>query len=150
LATIEIPKSVTEIGDGAFNGCSGLISAYVHATILSLPEAMFSGCDNLLYLELPERLQTVEKNAFAYVHALLVLKLNSTSTTTLSGEGLDGLQRFRIDLLVDRTIQSAYEKDEFWGSCRKINDSTTKTPDDISWDDYVKDRDFWDDFIQEN
>ncbi len=150
LSRIEIPKSVTEIGDGAFQNCHGLISAYVYATILSLPESMFYGCDKLRYLELPEKLQTVEDNAFDYVHALLVLKLNSTSTTPLTGEGLDGLQRFRIDLLVDREVQTAYQNDEFWGSCRKINDPTTKTPEDASWDEYVKDRDFWDDFIQEN
>lgn len=150
LESVDIPSSVTEIGDGAVQNCHGLISAYVYATILSLSESMFYGCDKLRYLELPEKLQTVEDNAFDYVHALLVLKLNSTSTTPLTGEGLDGLQRFRIDLLVDREVQTAYPNDEFWGSCRKINDPTTKTPEDASWDEYVKDRDFWDDFIQEN
>lgn len=150
LSRIEIPKSVTEIGYGVFNGCHGLTAAYIYATILSLPERMFYKCDNLLYLELPEKLKTVENDAFDYVHALLVLKLNSTSTTPLTGEGLDGLQRFRIDLLVDKTVEAVYKDDEFWGSCRKINDSTTETPESAFWDEYVADRDFWDDFIQEN
>ncbi|WP_443964454.1 leucine-rich repeat domain-containing protein, partial [Prevotellamassilia timonensis] len=46
LTSVNIPSSVTSIGEGAFSGCSGLRSVYVYAeTPPSIGANAFNGCD---------------------------------------------------------------------------------------------------------
>ena len=47
LASIEIPSSVTSIGDGAFQGCTGLTSIEIPSTLTSIGTRAFSGCPGL-------------------------------------------------------------------------------------------------------
>ena len=84
LKTISIPKSVTDIGNGAFFGCSGLRSVTVCSDKLSLSGAFpdSKNVENLIYADgctkavstgltsateviLPETLQTIDASAFA-------------------------------------------------------------------------------------
>ena len=44
---INIPNSVTSIGDGAFLGCSGLTSVTIPNSVISIGNYAFSGCNSL-------------------------------------------------------------------------------------------------------
>ena len=45
ITDIEIPDSVTSIGDGAFLGCSGLKAIKIPDSVTSINEYAFYGCD---------------------------------------------------------------------------------------------------------
>ena len=47
IKSVEIPKSVTSIGDWAFSGCSGLKSITIPDSVTSIGEDAFSGCSSL-------------------------------------------------------------------------------------------------------
>jgi len=47
LKSVEIPASVTEIGWEAFSGCTGLTSVEIPASVTKIGEWAFYGCDNL-------------------------------------------------------------------------------------------------------
>ena len=47
LTSIEIPSSVTSIGNSAFKGCTGLTSIEIPSSVTSIGDAAFSGCTGL-------------------------------------------------------------------------------------------------------
>lgn len=47
IIAASIPNGVTNIGEGAFQGCSGLITANIPTSITSLASRVFNGCTNL-------------------------------------------------------------------------------------------------------
>ena len=48
LTSVEIPASVTGIGDHAFDGCTSLVSVTIPASVTSIGWDAFAGCDNLV------------------------------------------------------------------------------------------------------
>ena len=52
LTSIEIPESVTSIGESAFRGCSGLTSITIPDSVTSIGDYAFRGCSGLtIYCE---------------------------------------------------------------------------------------------------
>ena len=49
-----IPNSVTIIANGAFSGCTNLISIEIPASVTGIAEGSFSGCDNLTSIKVDE------------------------------------------------------------------------------------------------
>jgi TolB-like protein len=47
LSSVTIPNSVTSIGDGAFEGCSGLSSVTIPNSVTSIGDGAFLGCSGL-------------------------------------------------------------------------------------------------------
>ncbi len=58
-----IPKSVTSIGNSAFEYCSGLTSIEIPEGVTSIGDWAFCGTD-LISIEIPESVMSVGKNAF--------------------------------------------------------------------------------------
>ena len=64
LRTIEIPKSVSWLGDGLVAGCQSLEHVSIPENIVRIPDRMFEGCTNLKKVELHEKLETIGDCAF--------------------------------------------------------------------------------------
>ena len=64
LASIEIPNSVTKIGDEAFIGCSSLTSIEIPNSVTSIGNNAFEGCSGLTSIEIPNSVTSIESNAF--------------------------------------------------------------------------------------
>merc|ERR1712000_512603 len=56
--------SLTNVGRGAFQGCSGLTSLTLPPSLTSVGEAAFQGCSGLTSLTLPPSLTSVATSAF--------------------------------------------------------------------------------------
>ena len=66
LTSIEIPNSVTSIGYGAFNGCTGLTSIDISNSVTSIGEYAFYGCTGLTSIEIPNSVTSIGEYAFSY------------------------------------------------------------------------------------
>ena len=61
---MEIPDSVTSIGDEAFYGCSSLDAAAFPESLESIGLKAFYGCDSLRSVIIPENVTAIGTNAF--------------------------------------------------------------------------------------
>lgn len=72
MTDIEIPRTVVEVGDYAFYGCSKLreVSFAKNSQLAVIGESSFAYCRNLYKIEIPTRLSEIKKNAFMYCYKL--------------------------------------------------------------------------------
>ena len=61
MTTIELPDSVTSIGDQAFSGCSSLTTIELPDSVTGIGDQAFWGCDNLT--------MTVQRDSYAAQYA---------------------------------------------------------------------------------
>ena len=59
-----IPDSVTEIGDRAFAGCSGLTSVTIPDSVTEIGDRVFAGCTGLMSVTIPDSVTDVGRQAF--------------------------------------------------------------------------------------
>ena len=81
MTSIEIPSSVTYIGEYVFSGCSSLKSVKLRANVLSISTNMFYGLSSLESIELPADLRTIGNYAFSYCSKLSSVNIPSTVTS---------------------------------------------------------------------
>lgn len=75
LKEIEIPDTVTSIGDGAFGYCAGLTKITIPDNVTSIGENAFEGCSGLEEVQLPEGLNSIGDSAFEQCTSLTSVKI---------------------------------------------------------------------------
>ncbi len=81
LATITLPSTVTALGNGPFDGCTSLKSAYIKAPITVTPYRFFSDCTSLQTVELPGTLQELYLRTFYNCSSLKSIALPASLQT---------------------------------------------------------------------
>ena len=64
LTSIQLPNSVTSIGDGAFWDCIGLVSVTIPNSVTKIERRTFYGCKNLTSVTIPNSVVTIGEYAF--------------------------------------------------------------------------------------
>ena len=67
---IQLPESVTEIGDRAFYGCDSLQNILLHDSVAKIGEEAFMSCGSLQSIVLPDSVNEIGDKAFGYCRAL--------------------------------------------------------------------------------
>lgn len=76
LTYVNLPDTLTSIGNYAFNGCTSLTEITLPASLTSIGQDAFYGCTSLSSIVLPEGLTAIAQSAFAICSALsLVIDL---------------------------------------------------------------------------
>ena len=71
LISINIPNSITTIGDRAFYGCESLIKINIPNSVTTIGEGAFLGCNSLTSITIPSSVVTIIGNPFYLWHGNL-------------------------------------------------------------------------------
>lgn len=77
MKRIEIPTSVTSIGNSAFFGCSSVASVVIPDSVTSIGNATFQGCSWLTSVSLGKTLVSLGRDAFKGCSSLSSLRVES-------------------------------------------------------------------------
>ena len=72
MTSIEIPSSVTSIGNSAFRGCSSLTSIEIPSSVTSMGDYTFDGCSSLTSIEIPSSVKSIGFYAFSGCSSLTI------------------------------------------------------------------------------
>ena len=85
IKDLVIPNSVTSIGDGTFEGCSGLTSVTIHNGVTSIGESAFDGCSGLTTVTIPNSVTSI--GIFAFFGCSGLTSVTIGNSVTYIGEG---------------------------------------------------------------
>lgn len=81
LTSIEIPNSVTVIGNGAFHGCSSLTSVTIPGGVTEIGYCAFEGCSNLTSVKISDGVEIICGDAFHDCNSLEYVSIPSSVVT---------------------------------------------------------------------
>ena len=81
LTSIVIPDSVTAIGDSAFSNCSSLTSIVIPNSVTGIGDGAFGGCSCLTSIVIPEIVTAISNGAFSYCSCLTSIVIPDSVTT---------------------------------------------------------------------
>ena len=85
----EIPNSVTSIGSGAFENCSGLTSVEIPNSVTSIGNSAFKGCTGLTSITIPNSVTSIGGFAFSGCSGLTSIVIPN-SVTSIGGSTFEG------------------------------------------------------------
>ena len=80
LTSVNIPSSVTRIGDGAFSGCSSLTSINIPSSVTEIGDWAFKGCTSLTNIDIPSSVTKIGKDTFYKCNSLTSVNIPSSVT----------------------------------------------------------------------
>ncbi len=84
-----IPNNVTEIGNYAFQGCTGLTSISIPNSVTSIGPAAFYNCTGLKKIKIPNKVEKIYENAFCGCSNLKIVDI---------GTGVTGIGAYAFQL----------------------------------------------------
>ena len=104
------PSSLTSIGNGAFSGCTSLISINIPSLVTNIGNGVFSGCTLLTSVTLPSSLTSIGNGAFSGCTSLISINIPSLVTSI-------GATAFRQSGLTSLTIPFSVTSIGFTAFC---------------------------------
>ena len=98
LAQIEIPDSVTSIGNYAFEGCESLTQIEIPDSVTSIGDRVFYSCSSLTQIEIPDSVTSIGISAFRKCSSLKQIEIpdSVTSIANCAFEGCESLTQIEI------------------------------------------------------
>ena len=76
-----IPDSVTSIGNGAFGGCTSLVSVTIPDSVTSIGIGSFYNCNSLISIEIPDSVTSIGENVFYNCESLTNITIPDSVTS---------------------------------------------------------------------
>ncbi|MBQ2123561.1 MAG: leucine-rich repeat domain-containing protein, partial [Bacteroidaceae bacterium] len=100
LTSLEIPNSVTSIGDDAFRYCSGLTSVEIPNSVTSIGGSAFFDCSSLTSVEIPNSVTSIGVHAFSSCDDLESIIVDEENSVYDSREGCNAVIETSSNTLV--------------------------------------------------
>lgn len=113
LTSVNIPSSVTRIGDGAFSGCSSLTSINIPSSVTEIGDWAFKGCTSLTNIDIPSSVTKIGKDTFFNCKGLKSIYVFSENVPTIGTGAFDGCDSKNCTLYVPNGTYDAYWLSEF-------------------------------------
>ena len=95
LKDVDIPNSVTSIGEYAFQGCKSLKEVNLPANLLAIEDGTFNNCISLNKVYLPNTLEKIGVSSFDRCQSLQLVQipegLHSISSKAFHNSGMESL-----------------------------------------------------------
>lgn len=85
---VNIPNSVTKIGNYAFDG-SGITNVIISDSVISIGDYAFNGCEKLSNIEIPDSVKSIGDYAFNHCYSLIDISI-PTSVTRIGNHAFSG------------------------------------------------------------
>lgn len=118
LTSVTIPNTVTYIGNNAFEGCSGLTSVTIGTSVTYIGSNAFTSCSNLPSITIPDSVTFIGNAAFWDCSKLETVYFNATHCTDGYSPFMDNLKTVIVGDNVD-CIGS-----EMFSNCRDLSSVT--------------------------
>ncbi len=86
---LNLPNSLTEIGEAAFYNCDNLQTLNLPSSIITIGDYVFRDCDGLQSVTLPASVQSIGQGAFGICENLTTINLSQTKITELPNSMFD-------------------------------------------------------------
>ena len=103
LISIVIPDSVTSIGSYAFEGCTGLISIVIPDSVKSIGSYAFEGCTGLISIVIPDSVTSIGYRAFWGCERLTSITIPN-SVTSIGDGAFNGCTGLTSIIITDSVI----------------------------------------------
>ena len=110
LTSIDIPSSVTLIESAAFFGCTGLTSIDIPSGVITISDSTFSSCTGLTSITIPEGVTTIGERAFSGCTSLTSITIPEGVATIKRGAffGCTGLKSINIPASVTEICEFSF------------------------------------------
>ena len=88
LTSVTIPSSVTSIGSYAFYGCSGLTSVTIPSSVTSIGSYAFYGCSEITSVSIPPSVTSIGSSAFQSCSKLTLISVDVANPNYSSTAGV--------------------------------------------------------------
>ena len=106
--SVDIPNTVTTIGEFAFIDCDNLTSIEIPNSVVTLLAAAFSNIDGLTSIVIPNSVETIDQTVFAENYNLTTVTIGS-SVKTIGREAFRGCSKITKVYCMSQTPPVAYE-----------------------------------------
>ena len=106
LTSINIPSGVTSIGDGAFSNCSSITSIDIPSGVTAIGTTSFSTCRSLTSITIPDSVTSIGSQAFLGCSGLTSIEIPS-SVTSIADWAFSGCSSFNtitVNAIVPPTL----------------------------------------------
>lgn len=112
IEDIIFPSSVTDIGYGAFYGCTNLVSVTFSEGLKSIGESAFAGCSSLTEVVLPDSLESLGPKSFQGCDSLVSVSIgtgiSNVGDGAFGGSPLEDLHLASIDSWLNSVVASPF------------------------------------------
>ena len=120
LASINIPDSVTSIGDWAFSACSSLTSINIPDSVTNIGDGAFCDCSSLTDINIPHSVTCIGDKAFCHCSSLTNINIPH-SVTCIGDEAFSGCKSLTCINIPDSVTSIGRRAFEGCSSLTSIN-----------------------------
>ncbi len=113
--TTIIPNSVTNIGEYAFSGCTGLTAITIPNSVTSIGSSAFFGCTGLTSITIPESVTSIGYYAFSSCTGLTSIQVEAQTPPQCGTTSFDYVPK-DIPVYIPCGTKEAYQTADTWSS----------------------------------